>query len=95
MVETKLPACEYKVLLANKTGKTLGQGSYATVREAIKISTGEKYACKVISKALMKGKEQMIVNEIEVLRKVSLGHSNIVTLYDYFETPNNCNFSLK
>ena len=94
MVESKLPACEYKVHLVNQTGKTLGQGSYATVKEAIKISTGELYACKVISKALMRGKEQMIVNEIEVLKKVSLGHPNIVTLYDYFETPNNCNWRL-
>jgi serine/threonine protein kinase len=76
MVETQLAQCEYK------TGKTLGQGSYATVKEAIKIETGERFACKVLSKALMKGREHMIVNEIEVLRKISLGHPNIVTLYD-------------
>ena len=31
----------------------------------------------------------MILNEIEVLKKVSRGHGNIVTLWDYFETPNN------
>lgn len=37
----------------------------------------------------MRGKEAMILNEIEVLKKVSKGHSNIVTLWDYFETPNN------
>ncbi|KAI9006181.1 kinase-like domain-containing protein [Gaertneriomyces semiglobifer] len=78
-----LAPCEYK------TGKTLGQGSYATVKEAVKISTGEKYAVKVISKKLMAGREHMILNEIEVLKKVSKGHPNIVTLWDYFETPNN------
>lgn len=37
----------------------------------------------------MRGKEAMILNEIEVLKKVSRGHPNIVTLWDYFETPNN------
>ncbi|KAJ3101988.1 hypothetical protein HDU97_000901 [Phlyctochytrium planicorne] len=75
--------CEYK------TGKTLGQGSYATVKEAIQIKTGERFAVKVISKKLMQGREHMILNEIEILKKVSKGHKNIVTLHDYFETPNN------
>ncbi|KAL2917609.1 Calcium/calmodulin-dependent protein kinase type I [Polyrhizophydium stewartii] len=56
------------------TGKTLGQGSYATVKEAVK--TGERFAVKMISKKLMQGKEHMILNEIEVLQ-------------EDFETPNN------
>lgn len=29
-------------------------------------------------------------NEIAVLKKVSMGHRNILTLVDYFETMNNC-----
>ena len=29
-------------------------------------------------------------NEIAVLKKVSMGHQNILTLVDYFETMNNC-----
>ncbi|ORY46587.1 calcium/calmodulin dependent protein kinase-like protein [Rhizoclosmatium globosum] len=77
-----LAPCEYK------TGKTLGQGSYATVKEAV-ISTGEHFAVKVISKRLMAGREHLILNEIEILKKVSKGNSHIVTLHDYFETPNN------
>ncbi|KAJ3097171.1 hypothetical protein HDU96_000489 [Phlyctochytrium bullatum] len=68
--------CEYK------TGKTLGQGSYATVKEAIQIRSGERFAVKVISKKLMQGREHMILNEIEILKKVSKGHKNIVTLHD-------------
>jgi calcium/calmodulin-dependent protein kinase I len=72
-----------------QTGKTLGKGSYATVKEAVKIKTNEKFAVKQISKKLMLGKEHMIINEIEVLKTVSRGHPNIVTLWDYFETPNN------
>ncbi|KAI8901071.1 kinase-like domain-containing protein [Globomyces pollinis-pini] len=83
MAQPQLAACEYK------TGKTLGQGSYAVVKEAVKIKTGERFACKMISKKLMKGKEHMILNEIEVLKKISQGHKSIVTLHDYFETPNN------
>ncbi|KAJ3257202.1 hypothetical protein HK103_004900 [Boothiomyces macroporosus] len=37
----------------------------------------------------MRGKEQMILNEINILKKISKGHKNVITLYDYFETPNN------
>ncbi|KAJ3308512.1 hypothetical protein HDU76_003897, partial [Blyttiomyces sp. JEL0837] len=64
------------------TGRTLGQGSYATVKEAIQIRTGERFAVKVISKKLMQGREHMILNEIDILKKVSRGHKNIVTLHD-------------
>jgi len=78
-----LAPCEYK------TGRTLGQGAYATVKEAVKIGSGEKLAVKVISKGLMQGREHMILNEIDVLKRISAGHPNIVTLHDYFETPNN------
>jgi serine/threonine protein kinase len=37
----------------------------------------------------MAGKEHLILNEIEILKQVSKGHTNIITLHDYFETPNN------
>lgn len=40
----------------------------------------------------MEGKEHMIRNEIAVLRRISVGHANILTLADYFETLNNCKF---
>ena len=32
-------------------------------------------------------------NEIAVLKRVSMGHQNILTLVDYFETMNNRPFS--
>lgn len=32
---------------------------------------------------------QKVRNEIAVLKKVSMGHQNILTLVDYFETMNN------
>ncbi|CAO1625937.1 unnamed protein product [Sympodiomycopsis kandeliae] len=74
---------------AYKTGRTLGQGTYAVVKEAVHIKTGQYYACKVISKKLMQGREHMVRNEIAALKKVSQGHKSIVTLVDYFETMNN------
>ncbi|KAF7342148.1 Pkinase-domain-containing protein [Mycena venus] len=71
--------CQYR------TGKTLGSGTYAIVKEAIHIKTGKYYACKVINKKLMEGREHMVRNEIAVLKRISSGNPNIVTLHDYFE----------
>ncbi|KAK3305789.1 kinase-like domain-containing protein [Chaetomium strumarium] len=67
----------------------LGAGSYSVVKECIHIDTGRYYAAKVINKRLMAGREHMVRNEIAVLKKVSMGHQNILTLVDYFETMNN------
>ncbi|THH14433.1 hypothetical protein EW146_g5894 [Bondarzewia mesenterica] len=72
-----------------RTGRTLGSGTYAIVKEAVHIKTGKYYACKVINKKLMEGREFMVRNEIAVLKRISSGHPNIVTLHDYFETANN------
>ncbi|KZP21322.1 Pkinase-domain-containing protein [Athelia psychrophila] len=83
MPQSTTVPCQYR------TGKTLGSGTYAIVKEAIHIKTGKYYACKVINKKLMEGREHMVRNEIAVLKKVSSGHKNIVTLHDYFETSHN------
>ncbi|RUP49968.1 kinase-like domain-containing protein [Jimgerdemannia flammicorona] len=53
------------------------------------IETGKYYAVKVINKKLMEGREHMIRNEINVLRRISQEHKNILSLVDYFETMNN------
>ncbi|OJJ99267.1 hypothetical protein ASPACDRAFT_30088 [Aspergillus aculeatus ATCC 16872] len=85
----KVQPCRYK------TGKTLGAGSYSVVKECVHIDTGRYYAAKVINKRLMAGREHMVIiselvrNEIAVLKRVSMGHQNILTLVDYFETMNN------
>ncbi|CAO3615527.1 unnamed protein product [Cunninghamella echinulata] len=70
--------CKYK------TGRILGNGTYATVKEAM-----HYYAVKIINKKLMEGREHMIRNEINIMRKISQGHKNILSLEDYFETLNN------
>jgi serine/threonine protein kinase len=38
----------------------LSAGTYAVVKEAVHISTGKYYACKVINKRLMEGREHMV-----------------------------------
>ncbi|KAI3401108.1 hypothetical protein diail_254 [Diaporthe ilicicola] len=81
--QPQVQPCRYKV------GKTLGAGSYSVVKECVHIDTGRYYAAKVINKRLMSGREHMVRNEIAVLKKVSMGHQNILTLVDYFETMNN------
>ena len=43
-----------------RTGKTLGSGTYSTVKEAVHIKTRKYYACKVINKKLMEGREFMV-----------------------------------
>ncbi|KAF1920621.1 calcium/calmodulin dependent protein kinase-like protein [Ampelomyces quisqualis] len=81
--QAQVQPCRYK------TGKTLGAGSYSVVKECVHIDTGRYYAAKVINKRLMAGREHMVRNEIAVLKRVSMGHRNILTLVDYFETMNN------
>lgn len=81
--QAQVQPCRYK------TGKTLGAGSYSVVKECVHIDTGRYYAAKVINKRLMAGREHMVRNEIAVLKRVSVGHQNILTLVDYFETMNN------
>jgi len=90
------------IIFKYRTGKTLGSGTYAIVKEAIHVETGKYFACKVINKRLMEGREHMVSpsfpllsihltfinqvrNEIAVLKRISSGHRNVVTLHDYFE----------
>ncbi|KAK7050732.1 putative calmodulin-dependent protein kinase type 1 [Favolaschia claudopus] len=74
--------CKYR------TGKLLGEGTYADIREAMNMDTGQVYACKIMEKKYMRDKWEMVNNEIEVLNRLSNDHPNIVTLHDYFESPN-------
>ena len=49
-----------------RTGKTLGSVTYAIVKEAVHIKTGKYYACKVINKKLMEGREYMVRPTIRI-----------------------------
>jgi hypothetical protein len=64
--------------------KTLGDGNFAIVKQARHKVTDHEYAIKIIDKSKMKGKENMIENEIYIMK--SCNHPNIVKLYEEFET---------
>ncbi|KAJ1959431.1 Calcium/calmodulin-dependent protein kinase type I, partial [Dispira parvispora] len=53
---------------------------------AYHIQTGERYAAKAISKNRVRGKEHLLRSEVSIMRKISAGHPNILTLHDCFET---------
>ncbi|ORX71895.1 Pkinase-domain-containing protein, partial [Linderina pennispora] len=75
--------CKYRA------GRVLGHGTYAVVKEMVQIDTGEHFAGKMINKKHMQGREAAIPNEINILKRLSRRHANVVTLHDYFETPHN------
>ena len=62
-------------------GKTLGAGTYGIVREAT--CPAGKVAVKIILKKNVKGNEQMVYDELELLQ--SLNHPHIVRFHDWFE----------
>lgn len=63
-------------------GRTLGAGTYGVVREAD--SPSGKVAVKIILKRNVKGNEQMVYDELEMLQK--LKHPHIVQFVDWFES---------
>lgn len=63
-------------------GKTLGAGTYGIVREAD--SPDGKVAVKIILKKNVKGNDQMVYDELEMLQK--LKHPHIVKFHDWFES---------
>ncbi|KAL1303633.1 hypothetical protein AAFC00_006993 [Neodothiora populina] len=65
-----------------KFGKTLGAGTYGIVREAD--SAQGKVAIKIILKKNVKGNEQMVYDELDMLQR--LRHPHIVKFYDWFES---------
>ncbi|CAG8642426.1 8990_t:CDS:2 [Acaulospora morrowiae] len=64
--------------------KVLGRGSFAVVKECTDKRTGVNYALKIILKTDIRGKEQMLTTELDVLKQVD--HPNVVSLHDLFET---------
>ena len=63
-------------------GKTLGAGTYGIVREAD--APEGKVAVKIILKKNMKGNEQMVYDELDLLKMCH--HANIVKFVDWFES---------
>ncbi|KAM3822268.1 serine/threonine-protein kinase DCLK3 isoform 1-T1 [Vipera latastei] len=65
-------------------GRTIGDGNFAVVMECHHRSTNQIFAMKIIDKSKLKGKEDMLENEILIIK--SLSHPNIVSLIEVFET---------
>eukprot|EP00833_Pecoramyces_ruminatium_P005767 jgi/Orpsp1_1/1179799/evm.model.c7180000070780.1 len=60
---------------------------FKIIYNSLKIKNGKIYSLKIINKEIDFDKMFMIKNEINILEKISNCHSNIINLYDYFETP--------
>lgn len=67
--------------------KKIGDGNFAIVHKCRMKNTQSEFAMKVIDKAIMKGKEEMIENEIAIMRLCR--HPNIIKLVEEFETIEN------
>ncbi|XP_054451041.1 serine/threonine-protein kinase DCLK3 [Pteronotus mesoamericanus] len=67
-----------------ETGRVIGDGNFAIVKECRHRDTGQAYAMKIIDKSKLKGKEDMIDSEILIIQ--SLSHPNIVKLHEVYET---------
>jgi len=65
-------------------GKQLGKGNFSIVKKCVNRETGMEYALKIIDKEQVKGKEEMIETECEILRRVS--HPNIISMIETFDT---------
>ncbi|KAF3986098.1 hypothetical protein FT663_01082 [Candidozyma haemuli var. vulneris] len=64
----------------------LGAGSFSHVFECKNKNTGSHYAAKQYTKKLVYGMESSLQSEFQILKQVSFGHKNILSLVDYFET---------
>ncbi|XP_071023010.1 serine/threonine-protein kinase DCLK1-like [Oncorhynchus clarkii lewisi] len=84
VVEDEIPAVPVSISERYRVGRTLGDGNFAVVRECVEHSTGREYALKIINKGRRRGKEQMIQNEVAILRRVK--HPNIVLLIEEMDT---------
>ncbi|XP_018335068.1 serine/threonine-protein kinase GL21140 [Agrilus planipennis] len=59
-------------------GRIIGDGNFAVVRQCFNKETNKIYALKIIDKSKCRGKEDMIDNEVKIMKK--LNHPNIMSL---------------
>lgn len=66
----------------------LGEGSFATVRMAKDLKTGQQFAIKIIDKETYQPEElQWLMREVKIMMTVR--HDNIVDIYDIFDSKKN------
>ena len=66
-------------MLAYKFGKTLGKGSFATVKVATCLADGTKWGCKIIDKKALNAEDKEAL-QVEVNTMMAVDHNNIVRL---------------
>lgn len=76
-------AHEHEVEKKYKFGRTLGQGTFATVKMATCLTDGSKWAVKIIKRsALTSEDEESLKMEIQILQLTN--HPNIVSVKEVF-----------
>ena len=65
-------------------GKKIGDGNFADVRVCSDKITKKEFALKIVDKAKIRGKEQMIRDEIDIMRRCK--HPNIVRMYEDYDS---------
>lgn len=65
-------------------GKKIGDGNFAVVRHCTNRESKREFALKIIDKRKINGKEQMIEDEISIMRRCR--HPNIVRLFEDYDT---------
>ena len=72
-----------------RLGRTLGQGSFATVKLATEMATETAWAVKIIKKsALTVSDAEALKSEMTILQQ--LQHTNIVGVHEIFDAPHFC-----
>lgn len=82
MVQTMTPSD--LVTSRYQVGVVIGDGNFAVVHEVRNKLNGAPFALKIIDKAKCRGKEAMIANEVNILRKVR--HAAIIQLVEDFDS---------
>jgi len=67
-------------------GNVLGEGRFAVIWNGKHRTTGKEHALKIINRAKVFGREDIIENELKIMRSVN--HPNIIKLIEDFETDN-------
>ena len=74
-----------------KFGRTLGKGSFATVRIGTSIADGSKWACKIIEKHALNDEDREAL-QIECDTMMRVDHTNIVRLKEVFDNATKVSF---
>ena len=67
-------------------GNIIGEGRFAIVRSGTHRTSGKECALKIINRAKVFGREDIVENELKIMRSVN--HPNIIKLIEDFETNN-------